>query len=112
PGGASHPWFAQFANRLSDGRHFRVVDNRLFDLIAEDSSSANVIAREDENSLGVTMLEFARTTDGMPRILGVNHHPEIVDREHIMTILEENRARGEVSGMWYRERVVTMRDLF
>jgi hypothetical protein len=112
PGGASHPWFAQFANRLSDGRHFRVVDNRLFDLIAEDSSSAHVIAREDENSLGVTMLEFARTADGMPRILGVNHHPEIVDREHIMTVLEEKRARGEVSGMWYRERVVTMRDLF
>ncbi|HEX7419480.1 MAG TPA: hypothetical protein VF505_06315, partial [Thermoanaerobaculia bacterium] len=56
--------------------------------------------------------EFARTADGMPRILGVNHHPEIVDREHIMTVLEEKRARGEVSGMWYRERVVTMRDLF
>lgn len=111
-GGASHPWFAQFANRLRDGRHFRVVDNRLFDLIAEDSSSANVIAREDENSDGVTMFEFARSADGMPRILGVNHHPEIVDREHIMTVLEEKRARGEVSELWYRERVVTLRDLF
>jgi hypothetical protein len=112
PGAASHPWFARFADRLSDGRHFRVVDNRLFDLIADDSSPANVIAREDENSLGVTMLEFARSADGMPRILGVNHHPEIVDREHIMTVLEEKRARGEVSELWYRERVVTMRDLF
>ncbi len=80
--GASHPWFSQFASRLSDGRHFRVVDNRLFDLIADSSSDASIIAREDDTSDGVTMAEFART-DGMPRILGANHHPEFVDREHI-----------------------------
>jgi hypothetical protein len=109
---AAHPWFGQFASRLRDGRHFRVVDNRLFDLIAEGSSSVSVIAREQENSDGVTMIEFARTSDGMPRILGVNHHPEIVDREHIATVLEEKRAHGEVSESWYRERAVTMRDLF
>lgn len=111
-GGASHPWFSQFAGRLTDRRHFRVVDNRLFDLVANQSSSVNVIAREEENSDGVTMVEFARNADGMPRILGVNHHPEIVDRVHITTVLEEKHARGEVSDDWYRERVVTMRDLF
>jgi hypothetical protein len=111
-GGASHPWFSQFAGRLTDGRHFRVVDNRLFDLVANHASAANVIAREEENSDGVTMVEFARSADGMPRILGVNHHPEIVDRVHITTVLEEKHARGEVSDDWYRERVVTMRDLF
>jgi hypothetical protein len=112
PGGASHPWFSQFAGRLTDGRHFRVVDNRLFDLVANQSSSANVIAREEENSDGVTMVEFARSAEGLPRILGVNHHPEIVDSVHITTVLEEKHARGEVSEDWYRERVVTMRDLF
>ncbi|HEX7676758.1 MAG TPA: hypothetical protein VF713_01440 [Thermoanaerobaculia bacterium] len=112
PGGASHPWFSQFAGRLTDCRHFRVVDNRLFDLVANHYSSANVIAREEENSDGVTMVEFAGSADGMPRILGVNHHPEIVDRVHITTVLEEKHARGEVSDDWYRERVVTMRDLF
>jgi hypothetical protein len=112
PDAGAHPWFSQFASRLRDGHHFRVVDNRLFDLIAENSSSASVIAREDENSDGVTMIEFARTGDGMPRILGVNHHPEIVDREHITAVLEEKRAHGEVSEAWYRERVSTMRDLF
>jgi len=111
PAAGEHPWFAQFASRLRDGRHFRVVDNRLFDLIAE-RSSANVMAREDETSDGVTMVEFFRGADGMPRILGVNHHPEIVDREHIMTVLEEKRAHSEVSDAWYSERVVTMRDLF
>ena len=110
--GASHPWFSQFASQLSDGRHFRVVDNRLFDLIADSSSPASIIARQDETSDGVTMIEFACTADGMPRILGVNHHPEIVDREHIMTVLDQKRAHGEVSEAWYRERVVTLRDLF
>jgi hypothetical protein len=111
PTAAVHPWFAQFAGRLRDGRHFRVVDNRLFDLIAE-RSSASVIAREDETSDGVTMVEFAGDAGGMPRILGVNHHPEIVDRNHIMAVLEEKRERGEVSEEWYQERVVTLRDLF
>ena len=112
PAAATHPWFSQFARRLDDGRHFRVVDNRLFDLIAERSSNATVLAREEENGDGVTMIEFARSADGTPRILGVNHHPEIVDREHIMTVLEEKRAHGEVTDDWYRERVETLRDLF
>jgi hypothetical protein len=110
--GLDHPWFSQLAGRLEDGRHFRVVDNRLFDLIADQATEANVIAREDDTSNGVTMIEFARTADGMPRILGVNHHPEIIDRAHIMTVLEEKRAHGEVPESWYLERVVTLRDLF
>lgn len=108
---AAHPWFGDFAGQLPDRHHFRVVDNRLFDLIAERSSST-IIAREDETSDGVTMIEFARSKDGMPRVLGVNHHPEIIDREHITTVLEEKRAHGEVSEEWYRERMETMRDLF
>jgi hypothetical protein len=109
---ASHPWFSQFASRLDDGRHFRVVDNRLFDLIAERSSNATILARENETGDGVTMIEFARNADGMPRILGVNHHPEIIDREHIMTVLEEKHDHGEVTEAWYRERAETLRDLF
>jgi hypothetical protein len=107
----THPWFGDFANQLSDRRHFRVVDNRLFDLMPE-GSPFTIIAREDDASDGVTMIEFARRDDGLPRILGVNHHPEIIDREHIMTVLEEKRAHGEVSESWYRERAETMRDLF
>jgi len=109
---ASHPWFSKFARLLDDGRRFRVVDNRLFDLISERSPVGTIIARENENTDGVTMIEFARSSDGTPRILGVNHHPEIIDREHIMTVLEEKRARGEVSDAWYRERAITLRDLF
>jgi hypothetical protein len=111
--GARHPWFGEFAARLSDGRHFRVVDNRLFDLVPESRGAIDVIAVEDESSEVLTMVEFARDRAGtMPRILGVNHHPEIIDRDHIMQVLDEKRAHGEVSERWYRERADTMRDLF
>ena len=108
-----HPWFQQFSRDLPDGRHFRVVDNRLFDLILESAGKTMPIAFEAAGSPGLTMIELARDPSGtMPRFLGVNHHPEIIDREHIMQVLDEKRARGEVDERWYRERAVTMRDLF
>jgi len=110
---ATHPWFRQFAGALADGRHFRVIDNRLFDLVTTGRGGVNVIARETESSDSFTIVEFARDASGtMPRILGVNHHPEIIDREHIMVVLEEKRLHGHVTGDWYRERAITMRDLF
>ena len=111
--GVRHPWFGEFAERLPDGRHFRVVDNRLFDLVLDDARAVDVIASEVDASDVLTMVEFARDAAGtMPRVLGVNHHPEIIDREHIMRVLDEKRAIGEVSERWYHERAVTMRDLF
>ncbi|HKO02173.1 MAG TPA: hypothetical protein VJ032_10790 [Thermoanaerobaculia bacterium] len=110
--GASHPFFREFANELADRRHFRVVDNRLFDLVVDKLGSATPIATEHEESHGLTMVELARHADGTPRMLGVNHHPEIVDREHILAVLAEKRAHGEVSETWYRERAETMSDLF
>ena len=33
----------------------------------------------------------------MPRIFGVNHHPEIVDRSRQMLILQQKLERGEVT---------------
>jgi hypothetical protein len=109
--GRQHPWFGSFARQLADGRHFRVVDNRLFDLIA-DRRDATMIAFENERSDGLTMLELARDADGVPRVFGANHHPEIIDREHIMTVLDRKRNHGEVSDAWYAERASTMTDLF
>ncbi len=108
---AAHPWFSQFAAQLPDRRHFRVIDNRLFDLILESPGKGLPLAFEAADGKALTMLELARL-DGMPRILGVNHHPEIIDREHIMQVLEEKRAHGEVDERWYRERAGTMTDLF
>jgi hypothetical protein len=110
--GAEHPWFRKFAEALPDGRHFRVIDNRLFDLILDDTRGVNCLSFENENSAVVTMLEFARDASGaMPRVFGVNHHPEIIDREHVLDVLDEKRAHGEVSERWYRERADTMTDL-
>jgi hypothetical protein len=108
-----HPWFEQFARELPDGQHFRVVDNRLFDLILESTGKSLPVAFEAAGSTALTMVELARDPGGaMPRFLGMNHHPEIIDREHIMQVLDEKRARGEVNEKWYSERAVTMRDLF
>jgi hypothetical protein len=108
-----HPWFAQFALELPDRQHFRVIDNRLFDLILEDAGKSTPIAFEAAGSSALTMVELARDRDGMmPRFMGVNHHPEIIDRDHIMQVLEEKREHGEVSDQWYAERASTMRDLF
>ena len=101
-----HPWFAQFANELTDHRHFRVVDNRLFDLVL-DGGGVTPIAFEDEQGGTVTMAEFARTGD-MPRVWGVNHHPEIIDREHLLAVLDEKRRHGEVTERWYKERSHTL----
>jgi len=107
-----HPWFEKFAGDLSDGKHFRIIDNRLFDLILDDPAGVNCLSFEDENSAAVTMLEFARDAAGkMPRVFGVNHHPEIIDREHVLEVLEEKRAHREVTESWYRERAGTMTDL-
>jgi hypothetical protein len=52
------------------------------------------------------MLEFARDRAGiLPRVLAVNHHPEIVDRFRQTMILNRKRDRGEVTNEWYQERL-------
>jgi len=117
PEALAHPWFSRFAAELPDGRHFHIVDNRLFDLIPTSSgfpAGITPLSFEHDGAPGdaVTMIELARDRDGvMPRILAVNHHPEIVDREHQLSVLEEKRERGEVSEMWFEERRATFETL-
>ena len=41
----------------------------------------------------------------MPRVFGVNHHPEIVDRGRQLLVLRQKRERGEVSDAWFEERL-------
>lgn len=114
PEGQAHPWFRHFADELTDHRRLRVVENRLYDLLpSADTFPAGIVAigYETQGVGGprgdaVTMLEFARDHEGvMPRVFGVNHHPEIVDRGRQMMILREKYARGEVSDAWYAERL-------
>jgi hypothetical protein len=108
-----HPWFERFARDLPDHQHFHVVDNRLFDLILEDARKAMPLAFEAAGSSALTMVELARDPSGeMPRFLAYNHHPEIVDRAHVLQVLDEKRAHGEVDDQWYTERVGTMQELF
>jgi len=106
PAANDHPWFAEFARKLDDGKHFVVVDNRLFDL-ALDGGDVTPLAFDNEGSDAMTMAEFARDGD-MPRILGVNHHPEIIDRDHVLQVIEEKWLHGEVTRKWYEERLHTL----
>jgi hypothetical protein len=114
--GRAHPWFSRLSQELPDGKRLRVVDNRLFDLIPD-------LTRFDRSTLplsyetapgggagdSVTMIEWARDRQGvMPRFLGVNHHPEIVDRSRQRLILTEQLERGNVTEEWYRERLDTL----
>jgi hypothetical protein len=108
----AHPWFSRFAAHLPDGRHFRVLENRLFDLIPTGAEPAGFVPIGWESGpgagegRGLTVAELARDAGGtMPRILGVNSHPEIVDRVHQRRLLEAKLARGEVSRAWYEERL-------
>lgn len=109
----THPWFEQFARDLPDHQHFHVVDNRLFDLVLDDPRKAMPLAFEAAGNSALTMVELARDATGaMPRFLAFNHHPEIVDREHVLQVLDAKRAHGEVDQQWYDERVGTMMELF
>ncbi|MBI4468825.1 MAG: hypothetical protein HY650_05815 [Acidobacteria bacterium] len=108
-----HPWFERFSRELPDGRRHRVVDNRLFDLLAGPDGLPDWIVPIAYETIGIggptgnalTMLEAARDRKGvMPRILASNHHPEIADRELLMALLKEKLESGEVSRDWYEER--------
>jgi hypothetical protein len=119
PASAAHPWFGGLAHGVTEdpghaGR-IRVLDSRLYDLLPRPSMAATVtplgfeIAPDGAAGDAVTMWEAARDRSGtMPRVFGVNHHPEIVNRARALRILWDKRSRGEVSHEWYRERADAM----
>jgi hypothetical protein len=113
PEAGDHPWFRRFGQELVDFGRLRVLDSRLFDLIPHSGMFPAGVVPIGWETLGVggpqgealTMLEFARDQGGvMPRVFGVNHHPEIVDRARQILILEQKIERGEVSTQWAEER--------
>lgn len=111
----SHPWFARFSAALADRRHFRVLDNRLYDLVPLGPMPEGVtaIAHEAIGASGppgeaLTMVDVARGSDVVPRIAGVNHHPEVVNRDRLLVVLLEKQARGDVSPSWVEERMRTL----
>jgi hypothetical protein len=110
-----HPWFERFSAQLPDRRRLRILDNRLYDLVPLPGADPNVVAVGRECGPGhhgpgeaITMIEVARDAGGvMPRIFAVNHHPEVVNRPRLLTILLQKRDRGEVreDDPWYQERL-------
>lgn len=117
PEAERHPWFRRFSEELPDGQRLRILDSRLFDLIPGSGSFPAGITPVGWETLGLggppgdalTMVELARDAAGvMPRVFGVNHHPEIVDRARQLLILEQKLARGEVSSKWVEERRETL----
>jgi hypothetical protein len=111
-----HPWFSRFAAELVDPPNFRVLDSRQFDLVPVDPFPEGVVqlAREEDERGGdapaLTMIEVARDRDGvMPRILAANHHPEVVDLEHLQAVLDEKLEKGEIDATWHRERGESLR---
>jgi hypothetical protein len=108
-----HPWFQRFCDELGDEGRLRIMDNRLFDLIPSGGAFPDGALTIGWETLGiggppgdaVTMIEFARDAGGlMPRVFGVNHHPEIVNRERQLAIFQQKLERGEVDEQWVAER--------
>jgi hypothetical protein len=111
-----HPLFSAFARRLESNGRLRVLDSRIYDLIPKPEASGRIGIMATE-TLGVdgppgdamTMMEVARDGSGrMPRVLGVNHHPEIIDRANLMGMLEIKLERGEIPRDWYDQRMETL----
>lgn len=113
----AHPWFGRLARELPDRRRLKILDNRLYDLIPAACELPSDVVGLSCEALGLcgapgdalTAIEVARDADGtMPRILGVNHHPEIVNRARQLTILKKRMDRGAVTAEWYAERAKTL----
>jgi hypothetical protein len=111
-GAEHHPWFSGFV-RNSGSSRFQVIDSRLFDLIPDPQAVLKVAPLSFETlpasgAVGdaMTGVEFARDPSGtMPRMFGVNHHPEIMDSGRQKLIIESLWERGEVTQTWYEERM-------
>jgi hypothetical protein len=104
----AHPFFAGFWKENS-GPEIKVLDSRLYDLIPTGRPGSRFLAFEAPGPSGLTdaltMCEFARHSDGdLPRVWGVNCHPEIGDRGLQRERLDRMADRGEVTDDWIRER--------
>lgn len=115
----AHPWFSRLAEALPDHRRLRVLDNRLYDLVPRDGAIGGDLTPIAYETLGVagprgdglTMLEAARDRAGvMPRVFGVNHHPEVINRSRQLLLLEQKFERGDVTRDWYEERRRTLEE--
>jgi hypothetical protein len=108
--GVEHPWFQKLA-AAAGGPAFPVLDSRYYDLIPTGRMrrGATAIAFEANRSGGregdaLTMLELAREPGGMPRMFGVNSHPEIGAADDVATILQRLLATGAIDRATFEQR--------
>ncbi|HVA33574.1 MAG TPA: hypothetical protein VNG31_05465, partial [Candidatus Baltobacteraceae bacterium] len=119
PQALAHPWFSRLAAHLPNGKHLPVVDSRHYDLIPRRSMLPRGITpiayeapvRGGEPGEALTMCEFARKSDGAPRLFAVNHHPEIPDAAELAALLERKLAEGDVTDEWYASRAALVSQL-
>jgi hypothetical protein len=106
----AHPFFGDYFAE-NGGPRVKVLDSRLFDLLPTGAGTARPLGFDCDGQganrgEAVTMFEFARVEGGtVPRIWGVNHHPEIGDVGLQRERLERVWANGGVSEAWYKERL-------
>lgn len=103
-----HPFFSGFWNE-NRGPEIKVLDSRLYDLLPTGRPGTRFLAFEAPGPSGLTdaltMCEFVRDGAGvLPRVWGVNCHPEIGDRGLQRERLDRMAERGEVTADWTRER--------
>ena len=109
----AHPFFGDYFAE-NGGPEVKVLDSRLFDLLPTGSGTARPLGFDcdrpgEGRGEAVTMFEFARLQGGtLPRIWGVNHHPEIGDVGLQRERLERLRENGGVSAAWYHERLTAL----
>ena len=117
--GLAHPVMRAMSKKLGS-RRLRVLDSRIFDLVPSAGAKGRIAILGTE-TMGVagpagdamTMMEIARDAGGtMPRMFAVNHHPEISDRERLLTMLHAKLDRGEIDPKWYAERVALLERQF
>jgi GMP synthase-like glutamine amidotransferase len=109
----AHPFFGDYFAE-NGGPEVKVLDSRLFDLLPTGAGMARPLGFDGDatgtnRGEAVTMLEFACMEDGkVPRIWGVNHHPEIGHVNLQRERLERMWANGGVSEAWHKERLTAL----
>jgi hypothetical protein len=122
-----HPWFAPLVRSLVPPDRVPVLDSRYYDLVPpardaapRDATSglrpiaiAHEEARDGAPGDALTMLELARDPGGVPRIFGVNSHPEIGSPERVEELLARLLALGTIDETVHAQRsavLPTLRD--
>ena len=115
--GQATPGSSGLARAAAYGRRIRVLDSRLYDLLPRPALPASVAALGYEADAAgaageaITMWESARDrTGGMPRVFGVNHHPNRQSRPRPAHPVAEAVARRSLARLVPRARRCDGRD--